>query len=149
MTFYVDENSHTQGLATVRSCNSIGGNCARGNDYLASISMSALVAAYVSGTPASSLNAGIYGGTGLSSDGPGTGYGELFGLAAVHGTVLAFNRSYVNGTAPDGGTVTVAPQTVSIATPSGVGSGVAPQTFTSGWSGAGVSTLAPVTVQPP
>ena len=137
------------GLATIRECAAGGKTCTATNDYLAGIDMKAIATAYTSGTPASSLLGGIYGGS-STSVGNGTTYGRLFGLGAWGGNVYAFDRAET--TAP-----TNPPQLISIDTSTGTptsGKGtIVPTpsvTFTSGgWSGAGVSTTVTITVPPP
>lgn len=136
--FYLDPNNNATGLATIRSCSS-GSTCIKSNDFLAGVDMKALASAYTSGTPASSLNAGIYGGS-QQSVGPGTGFGELFGLGAWGGTIFAYARH----------TTASPPQLVTIDTGSGQGTMVTNNfSFTNGWSGAGVTTTVSVVVPPP
>jgi hypothetical protein len=128
------------GIATIRSCESSGSDCSTKSDYLAGIDMTALAAAYASGTPASSLLAGIYGGA-SGSTGNGTGYGELFGLGVWEGTVFGFGNALDSNP----------PSLVSINTSTGVGSLIS-DSFgfsTGGWSGAGVSTTTTVTIGAP
>jgi len=128
------------GIATIRSCESGGSDCSTKSDYLAGIDMTALAAAYTSGTPATSLLAGIYGGM-TGSTGPGTGYGDLFGLGVWQGTVFGF------GNALD----SKPPTLVSINTTTG-GASLISDSFgftTDGWSGAGVSTSTTVTIGAP
>ena len=102
--------------------------------------MTALKTAYTSGTPATSLLGGIYGG---SSTGPGNGtsFADVFGLAAWNSTVFGFTRY----------TKTAAPTLITIDTTSGVGKEVQTFTFPSndGWSGAGVSTKVTISVPKP
>jgi len=141
IVFYLDSSSMPTGLATIRSCDS-SGTCTETDDYLAGIDMTALANAYTSHTPAASLLGGLYGGSSTST-GSGTGYGKLFGLGAWGGEVYAFARAGSSGSPP--------PQLVLIDTTTGLGT-VAPSSsgFSSGgWSGAGVSTRASVTVPPP
>ena len=97
--------------------------------------MTALAAAYTSGTPSSSLLSGVYGGS-SSSVGGGTGYGELFGLGAWEGTVFAFGHKSPG-------------QLYTVSTTSGQGALVQSTTPDSGWAGAGVSTKTTITIQPP
>jgi hypothetical protein len=106
--------------------------------------MSALATAYSTGTPAASLNAGIYGSPSPSETGPGTGYGDVFGLGVWGGNVYGFTRGSTSGTPAS---------LLSIAT-SGASAGqgtLIPEsvTITDGWSGAGVTTTVTVTVAPP
>jgi hypothetical protein len=142
--FYTDSTGKPTGLATIRSCPppSSKGYCNSYNDYLAGVDMAAMQAAFSSGTPASSLLAGIYGG-GSTSTGAGTGYGEIFGLAAWKGNVYGFARATSSGSRP--------PYFLSIDTSSGKAS-VISSTFpfsSGGWSGAGVTSTSIVMVPPP
>ncbi len=140
IVFYTGAGGKPTGLATIRSCAPGGQSCTAGNDFLAGIDMTALSTAYTSGTPAVSLLAGIYGGSGTST-GPGVGFGSLFGLGAWEGTVFAFSR---------GGGAGKSPSLLSIDTTSGAGSVIdASFSFTNGWSGAGVTTKVTVSVPPP
>jgi hypothetical protein len=126
--FYLD-NGTPRGLATVRSC-SKSGSCDDSNDILAEIDVSAMSSAYQSKSPATSLKKQFLGN--------GTGYGRLFGVGAWNNQVFAFSRE--SGSTPA--------QLVAI---DGTGNGTVVQTFgqiTSGWSGAGVTTNAKVTVLP-
>jgi hypothetical protein len=145
IVFYMDANNKPTGLATIRSCKSGTTTCTKNNDYLAGIDMTALATAYSSGTPATSLLSGIYGG-GTGTAGPGTGFGELFGLGAWEGNVYAFSRNIAAGT----GTTAQPPQLISIDAMTGRGTSAASGfSFTNGWSGAGVTTKVTVTVMPP
>jgi hypothetical protein len=121
-------NGQARGLATIRSC--AGTNCTTTNDLLAEIDVAAMATAYKTKTPAS-LRKGLLGG--------GTGFGKLFGVGAWNDSVYAFSR--VVGT-------TTPPQLIQI----GVnGTGTMLKDFpqiTSGWSGAGVTTSAPITILP-
>jgi hypothetical protein len=139
IVFYTEAGKAT-GLATIRSCKSGGTNCTTTNDYLAGIDIAALTTAFTSGTPAKSLNAGIYGGS-TSSKGPGIGKGDVFGLGAWQGNVYGFVRSGGNGGVP---------AMVSIDTTSGAAKTTTPSgSFTNGWSGACVTTKVTVNVPPP
>jgi hypothetical protein len=140
MVFYTDGKGMATGLATIRSCAAGGKTCTSTNDYLAGIDMTALSTAYTSGTPAASLLAGIYGGS-STSVGPGTGFGDIYGLGAWEGTVFGFTRA--------GKTAT--PDLISIDTTSGAGKLISSSFgFTSGgWSGAGVTTTTTITVPNP
>jgi hypothetical protein len=142
--FYTDSTGEPTGLATIRSCpsSSKDGDCTEDNDYLAGVDMTAMSTAYSSGVRAASLLGGIYGGT-STSVGPGTGYGEIFGLAAWEGNVYGFSRASSSGKTP--------PYLLSIDTTTGRAS-VIPSTFpftTGGWSGAGVTSNTVVKVPPP
>jgi hypothetical protein len=142
IVFYMDANNKPTGLATIRSCGSKGTNCHKYNDYLAGIDMTALASAYSSGQPAASLLSGIYGGS-TQSAGPGTHYGEIFGLGVWQGDVFGFTREYSGdaGSAPA--------QLLTIDTSSGAGNMINMFSFTGGWSGAGVTTKTTVTIPPP
>ncbi len=136
IVFYTDGSGKPTGLATVRSCNSAGASCSKTSDYLVGIDMAALATAFTSGTPAASLLSGIYGGS-VGNPGPGTHFGEVFGLGAWQGLVYGFTR----GTNP---------QVIVIDTTTGAGTAKAGNFgFTNGWSGAGVTTKATITVPPP
>lgn len=114
------------GLATIRSCKS---SCTSTDDYLAEIDVAALQQAYQSKTPATSLLKQMVGGN-------GTGYGRLFGVGAWGNSVYAFSREATGSPA----------ELVQI---DGTGTGTVLQSFsniTSGWSGAGVTTKAQITV---
>jgi len=99
-----------------------------------------MATAYSSGTPAATLNAGIYGSPSPSATGPGIGYKDVFGLGAWNGTVYGFTRS-VTG---------VPASLVSINTSTGAGT-LIPESvsITSGWSGAGVTTTVTVSIPNP
>ncbi len=133
IVFYMNASGQPTGLATIRSCKSGGSSCTTKDDYLAGIDMGALATAYTSGTPASSLLAGVYGGS-ANSVGAGTNFGELFGLGAWEGTVFGFGHNPA--------------ELVTISTSTGAGTLVS-SAFSSGWAGAGVSTKTTITVAPP
>jgi hypothetical protein len=140
VVFYLDPKTQAPtGLATIRSCPSGGSGTSCKGDYLAAVNMTALKTAYTSGGGASLLS-GIYGGT-ASSPGAGTGFADVFGLAAWNASVFGFTRY----------TKTAAPTLITIDTTTGAGSQV--QTFTfpgnDGWSGAGVTTKVNIIVPPP
>jgi hypothetical protein len=136
IVFYSDAAGKPTGLATVRSCKAGGTSCSKTSDYLVGIDMTALAAAFTSGTPAATLLAGIYGGS-VGNPGAGTTFGEVFGLGAWQGDVFGFTR----GTTP---------QLIQIDTTTGKGTAKGPAfTFTNGWSGAGVTTKVTVNVPPP
>jgi hypothetical protein len=138
VVFYLDANNKPTGLATIRSCTKNTTTCIKTSDFLAGVDMTALATAYKSGTPGALLS-GIYGGN-MNSSGPGTGYGDLFGLGAWQGNVFAFERK-IN---------TSNPQLLSVSTQSGTGSVISSNfAFTNGWSGAGVTTKVTVNVPPP
>jgi hypothetical protein len=127
------------GIATIRSCKTGGSSCTSSDDYLAGIDMTALASAYATGTPAPSLLSGIYGGS-TGSTGPGTGFGDLFGLGVWEGSVFAFGRSQSSNP----------PTLVSIDTTTGGATLISSAfSFTDGWSGAGVSTTTTVTIGAP
>jgi len=139
IVFFTDAAGKPTGLATIRSCNAGGTNCVATNDYLAAIDMTALSGAYNSGTPATSLLEGIYGGSG-GAKGKGVGFGGLFGLGAWQGSVFAFQRA--SGGKP--------PAILEVDAKSGSGTIIdATSGFTNGWSGAGVTTTVTVTVGRP
>ena len=140
LVFYMDANDKPTGLATVRPCQPKSSNCMTSDDYLVAVDMTALATAYQTSTPASTLLKGIYGGSG-SSDGPGTGYGDLFGLGAWEGKVFAFARKTSSNATP---------LLLTIDTTTGAGSVLSSSfNFTNGWSGAGVTTSVTITVPPP
>jgi hypothetical protein len=137
LVFYADANNKATGLATIRSCTKGTTTCIKGSDFLAGVDMSALANAWKSGTPGALL-AGIYGGS-MQSPGPGTGYGDLFGLGAWQGSVFAFERH-----------TTTSARLLSLSTQNGSGSVLSSNfSFTNGWSGAGVTTKVSVNVPPP
>lgn len=139
VVFYNDSAGKPTGLATIRSCMPGGTSCTTTNDYLAAIDMTALAAAYKSGTPAPSLLAGIYGGS-STSKGLGIRHGDLFGLGAWQGNVFGFARG--------GGSRM--PALLGVDTTSGAGTIIDSSfSFTNGWSGAGVTTKVTVNVPPP
>lgn len=139
IVFYKGADGSPTGLATIRSCSKSGSSCTKTDDYLAGIDMTALVAAYTSGTPATSLLSGIYGG-GSGTAGAGTGFAELFGLGAWEGNVYGFGRS--QGSSP--------PDLVTISPTTGAGTVLSSAFgFTNGWSGAGVTTTTTVTIAAP
>jgi hypothetical protein len=130
VVFYTQNGAPT-GLATIRSCSSKG-SCGKSNDSLAAIDMNALAQAFTSGAPGNLLK-GTYG--------SGTGYGELFGLGAWGNAAYGFARAQSSGSPA---------QLVQIDGTTGAGSSL--QMFpniTSGWSGAGVSTKAAISVPQP
>jgi hypothetical protein len=139
IVFYLDANNNPTGLATIRSCPSGGSSSACGNDFLAGVDMTKLKAAY-NGTAQTSLLGGIYGGSG-NNLGPGTGYHDVFGLAAWNSTVFGFTRHT---------TTQATPMLITIDTTSGAGTMVSNAfSFTDGWSGAGVTTKVTITVPKP
>jgi hypothetical protein len=136
----MDATNTPTGLATVRPCKPKTTTCLDTSDYLVAVDMTALKTAYTSNTPAPSVRKGIYGGS-STSDGPGTGYGDLFGLGAWEGNVFAFARKNSSNATP---------LLISIDTTTGQGSVLSSAfTFTNGWSGAGVTTTVTITVPPP
>jgi hypothetical protein len=151
MTFYRDSTSgQYKGLATLRSCTpptnpDYSPTCVKDNDYLAAIDMTALATAVSTGTPAPSLNGGIYGGS-ATTNGTGIGGGEMFGLAAVSAEIAAFSDFQLFS---DGGDNPA--KIWSVATPSGAGTviPVGPPSFTDGWSGAGVTSAITFTLPAP
>jgi len=124
VVFYT-ANGATIGLATIRDCP--GGTCNKTNDSLAEIDIAAMKQAYTSNS-AGTLLRQVFG--------SGTGFGDLFGIGAWGNSVYAFSRASGGNSA----------QLVQIGMS---GTGTSLQTFTnitSGWSGAGVTTTAPITV---
>lgn len=144
IVFYVDAQGKATGMATIRSCAKSGTKltCSKTSDYLAGIDMTALAAAFTSGTPAQSLLGGVYGGSSTST-GSGTGKGDLFGVGAWEGFVYAFARA-------QSGTSGSPAALYAIDTTSGAASSV-PGTFsfTNGWSGAGVTTKVTISIPSP
>jgi hypothetical protein len=127
LVFY-NQGGTFKGLATIRTCGT--SSC---KDSLASVDMNALKTAYTSGTAAASLLGQTYG--------SGTGFAALYGVGAWQDKVYAFSRKGGDGGAPA--------QLVEI---DGTGVGTSIKSFpniTSGWSGAGVTTTATITVPPP
>lgn len=145
VVFYMDATGAPEGLATIRACTTSKGSatCSGPSDYLAGIDMTALSSAYASGTPAATLNAGIYGSPSTAQTGPGTGYPEVFGLGVWGGSVYGFTH----------GSSGTSASLLSIATSgSSAGAGtIVPDgvSLTSGWAGAGVTTTVTVTVAAP
>jgi hypothetical protein len=138
VVFYADSNNNPTGLATIRSCPS-GSSTGCSADWLAGVNMMALKTAYTSGTPATSLLAGIYGGSGASL-GSGTGFHDVFGLGAWDSTVFGFTRHMT----------AQSPSLITIDTGTGAGTLMgSPFSFTNGWSGAGVTTKVTISVPPP
>jgi hypothetical protein len=125
VVFYTSGGA-TIGLATIRSCSS---SCDTKNDSLAEIDMAALEQAFTSQSPSSQLLQQLLG--------SGTGFGDLFGIGAWGDSVYAFSREESSGSPA---------QLVQIVSS---GAGTSLQSFpniTEGWSGAGVTTKAPVTI---
>jgi hypothetical protein len=139
IVFYEDASGKPTGLATIRSCPPGGSGSKCKGDYLAGVDMTALKNAYTSGTAATSLLAGIYGGS-TAGPGNGTGFADVFGLAAWNSTVFGFSRH----------TTGASPSLITIDTTSGAGTLVTNSfTFTNGWSGAGVTTKVTISLPPP
>jgi hypothetical protein len=139
LVFYNDAKNNPTGLATVRPCKPKTTTCITSSDYLVAVDMTALANAYKTSAGASLLK-GIYGGS-STSDGTGTGYGDLFGLGAWEGTVFAFARKTSSNATP---------LLLTIDTTTGAGKVVSSSfNFTNGWSGAGVTSSVTVTVPPP
>lgn len=115
-----------RGLATLRPCTKTG-TCQNGNDVVAEIDMTALATK----SPTAKLRKSFLG--------SGTGYAKLFGIGAWEDSVYAFSL-VSKGTAP-------APAQLVTIDPSGKGS--LTQAFPSiadGWTGAGITTKAKVSV---
>jgi hypothetical protein len=130
VTFFM-VNGKPRGLATVLLYKK--GSPAANNDILAEIDVAAMTTAYSSKTPAVSLKKQFLG--------TGTTFGHLYGVGAWNDSVYAFSRVETKPVSPA--------QLVKI-TAQGVGTSL--KTFSSitqGWSGAGVTTSATVTVLPP
>jgi hypothetical protein len=72
------------------------------------------------GTAGASLLAGIYGSTSPTAPGAGTGFADVFGLAAWNSTVFGFTRY----------TSSAAPTLITIDTTSGAGTAVVTTTVT-------------------
>jgi hypothetical protein len=140
VVFYNDPTTKAPtGLVTIRSCPPGGSGSKCKGDYLAGVDMTALKNAYMSQTAAASLLGGIYGGS-AASPGAGTGFADVFGLAAWDKTVFGFSRH----------TGMVAPTLITIDPTSGAGTMIANGfPFTNGWSGAGVTTKVTISVPPP
>ena len=127
VVFY-ELNGSARGLATVRACKT-SSSCSSTSDLLVEVNISKLQQAYTSKSPAASLL--------QQSLGSGTGYGRLFGVGAWGSSVYAFSRA--SGSSSQA-------QLIQIDS-SGVGTSL--QSFpniTAGWSGAGVTTKAQVSV---
>lgn len=139
VVFYLDPSGVPRGLATVRTCYTSGGStkCYAGNDALAEIDMNVLKSNYTTKATAS-VRKRILGVSGT---------GRLFGVGAWGDVVYGFSRYSAGGT----GGAAVAPELISMgATGAGTvlqsfGSASAPD-FTNGWSGAGVTTKAKISV---
>jgi hypothetical protein len=141
VVFYTDSKGNPAGLATIRSCPVGGSGSKCKGDYLCGVDMNALKTAYASGKAATSLLAGIYGGS-AAGPGNGTGFADVFGLAAWNSTVFGFSRHI--------STPATAPSLITIDTNTGVGTMVANNfTFSNGWSGAGVTTKVTIIAPPP
>lgn len=115
-----------KGLATLRACTTSGSStsCDNTNDVVAEIDMAALATK----SPSAVLRKRLLGG--------GTGFARTFGVGAWGSEVYAFTYGSKSDT----------PALISIG---GAGSGALEQSFTalaSGWTGAGVSTKAAITV---
>lgn len=154
VVFYTDSSGKFQGLATIRSCKPAKSStstptCSKTDDYLAGVDMTALATAFSSGTPAASLNNGIYGGS-ATALGAGIGHGEVFGLGAVEGNVIGFSRYQT----ADAGVIAPALWAISTGEDGGAASGSGTSipgtfSFTNGWSGAGVTSKVTIVVPPP
>jgi hypothetical protein len=123
-------NGAPRGLATVRACKSAS-SCSTTDDYLVEVDIAALQSAFQSKSQAPSLLKQILGSS-------GTGYGRLFGIGAWGSDVYAFSREGTSGSPPA--------QLVQVGS---AGKGSVLQSFgsiTGGWSGAGVTTKAAVSV---
>jgi hypothetical protein len=127
VVFY-ELNGSPRGLATVRACKT-SSSCTETSDLLVEVNIQALQTAYTSKSPATSLL--------QQSLGTGSGYGRLFGIGAWGSSVYAFSRA--SGTSLEAQLIQI----------DSTGTGTSLQSFpaiTAGWSGAGVTTKAQVTV---
>jgi hypothetical protein len=142
VVFYIDPSGAPRGLATIRTCYTPAGSttakCYADNDALAEVDMAALKSNFDSKGTSASLRKNILG---LS------GSGRLFGLGAWEDTVYGFSRFYKGSTTLP----PVPPELVTMgASGAGTvlqsfGTGAAPE-FSNGWSGAGVTTKAKISV---
>jgi hypothetical protein len=134
---FYELNGVPGGLATIRSCNPGGTGCSNASDALVQIDMGALGTAYKSNPPmaAASLTANLLGN--------GSGFGHLFGIGAWGDAVYAFSRQSGSGTSGTPAQLVKIDQ-------SGNGTSLMPfPSIMNGWSGAGVTTKAAVTIPPP
>ena len=135
VVFYMD-GAIPRGLATLRACftSSTGKTkCQNTNDVLAEVDMDALKAAYASKSAAPTLRKRILGTS-------GSGFGRLFGIGAWEDKVYAFSRNETT-TSP------AVPAQLIVLDSTGVGTSA--QSFpaiTAGWSGAGVTTKAKISI---
>jgi hypothetical protein len=133
VVFYMS-GSTPHGIATLRDCYQKSGTtsptCDNTNDVLAEIDMTALANAYKTKTAATSLRKQILGG--------GTQHGRLFGIGAWEANVYAFSRNDTKSGEP-----------AKLLQIDGTGAATELQSFpaiTAGWSGAGVTSAATITV---
>ena len=129
LVFYL-QNGKARGLATVRLCDPNVPCGSTFNDMLVEVDVTAMSAAFASKTPGNLKKQFL---------GSGSGYGRLYGIGAWNHSVYAFERM---------GSTT--PAQLIIIGPDGKGTPI--KTFpglTAGWSGAGVTTAATVTILPP
>ncbi len=129
VVFYT-QNGKPRGLATVRTCQKGGGSCSTTSDILAEVDVPAMQTAYQSKTPGDLKKQFL---------GSGSGFGRLYGVGAWNDKVYAFSRLGSGKPA----------QLIEIGAN---GTGTSLQQFaqiTVGWSGAGVTTSATITVLPP
>jgi hypothetical protein len=115
-----------RGLATVRACKS---SCSTTNDSLVEINIANMQQAFQSKSPASTLL--------KQTLGSGTQFGRLFGVGAWGSSVYAFSRA--SGSSAQAQLIQI----------DSTGAGTSLQVFpniTAGWSGAGVTTKAQITV---
>jgi hypothetical protein len=141
VVFYLDATGAPRGLATLRTCYTATGGtvkCYADNDALAEVDMTALKSNFDAKGSSASLRKNILG---LS------GTGRLFGLGAWEDTVYGFSRNH-----PSSSTSPAVPPELITMGASGVGTvaqmfgtAAAPE-FTDGWSGAGVTTKAKISV---
>jgi hypothetical protein len=127
IVFY-SSNGSPRGLATVRPCKS-SSSCTETNDVLVEIDITAMQQAKMKVAVSSLLQQVLGSG--------GTGYGRLFGIGAWGSSVYAFSRA--SGSSSQAQLIQI----------DSTGVGTSLQSFsaiTAGWSGAGVTTKAQVTV---
>lgn len=140
--FYIDADGTTpRGLASLRSCYTKSGStkptCYSDNDAIAEIDMAALKANFDSKGSSASLKKRFLGGSTPS------GTGRLFGMGAWGDSIYAFSRDYKGSTT---GGAAVPAELVQIGS-TGVGSVLNSfGSITNGWSGAGVTTKAKITI---
>lgn len=129
LVFYM-QNGKARGLGTVRLCDANVPCGTTFNDLLVEVDVAAMSAAFASKTPGNLKKQFL---------GSGSGYGRLYGIGAWNDSVYAFERM---------GSTT--PAQLVIIGPDGKGTPIKSfPALTAGWSGAGVTTAATVTILPP